>query len=173
MTEEMTSKEGKAPAFGQARVWLEELGWTVEECEPIKGLAWRLRARHAGGQVVTVFQSTARPEQVHLSGAVAPAGPHPAKLAALPPAVMHNFLWDLRFELLRQRLQFNIESPGVKRVLVRRTLYWDEGVRRSGFVAAVEEIHRGVLTVQWMIQRLLDEPPPPELVKVVGFDTVN
>lgn len=173
MKEEITPPQSNPSASGQARAWLEQLGWAVQESEPLEGLAWRLQARHAGGQVVTVFQSTARPEQVHLSGAVAPAGPHPAKLAALPPAVMHNFLWDLRFELLRQRFQFNIQSPGVTRVLVRRTLYWDEDVRRSEFVAAVEEIHRGVLTVQWMIQRLLDEPPPPELVKVVGFDTVN
>ena len=110
---------------------------------------------------------------MHLSGAVAPDGPHPAKLAALPPAVMRSFLWELRFELLRQRFQFNIQGPGVNRVLVRRTLYWDEGVARSQFVAAVEEIHRGVLTAQWMIQRLLDEPPPPEAAKALGFDTVN
>lgn len=158
----------------QVKDWLEELGWTVEEPPPMEGLVWRLAARHGGGgQSVNVFQTTSRSEQVHLTGAVAPAGPHPAKLAALPPAVMRNFLWDLRFELLRQRFQFNIQGPGVKRVLVRRSLYWDEGVSRSQFVAAVEEIHRGVLTIQWMIQRLLDESPPPETFKVVGFDTVN
>ncbi len=158
----------------QVRAWLEELGWTVDEQPPVEGLAWRLRARHAGGgQGVSAFQTSARPDQVHLTGAVAPDGPHPAKLGALPPAVMRNFLWDLRFELLRQRFQFSIQGPGVKRVLVRRSLYWDEGVARSQFVEAVEEIHRGVLTVQWMIQRLLDESPPPETFKVVGFDTVN
>lgn len=158
----------------QVGAWLEGLGWSVEDKPAAEGLAWRLRAVHGGGQSVMAFQASGRPDLLHLGGSVAPDGPHPAKLAALPPAAMRSFLWDLRFELLRQRFQFNIEGPGVKRVVVRRTLYWDEGVRRSQFVAAVEEIHHGVLTVQWMIQRLLDEPPPPEIVQVVsGFEPVN
>ena len=151
----------------QVRSWFEELGWPVED-QPVKGLAWRLRAKHGGGQSVTVFQMSSKLDLLHLGGSVAPDGAHPEKLAAIAPAVMQNFLWDLRFELLRQRFQFNIEGPG------GRSLYWDEGVSRSQFVAAVEEIHHGVLTVQWMIQRLLDEPPPPETVQVVGgFDPVN
>lgn len=170
---ESTERADVGATQRQVRSWLEELGWTIEDRPLAEGLAWRLRAQHGGGQSLTVFQASARPDLVHLGGSVAPDGPHPAKLAALAPAAMQDFLWDLRFELLRQRYQFNIQGPGVKRVLLRRTLYWDEGVRRSEFFRAVEEIHHGVLTVQWMIQRLLDEAPPPEMVKVVDFDSVN
>ncbi len=122
---------------------------------------------------MAAVQPSNQPDIIVLGGSVAPSGPHPQKLAALSPKVMRNFLWDLRFELLRQHYQFQIQGPGVKRVALNRTLYWDEGVSRSRFFSAVEEIHHGVLTVQWMIQRLLDEPAP-EMVKVVGgFDPVN
>ena len=157
----------------QIQVWLEGMGWTVQAAPAGEGVAWRLRARNPAGQSVAVIQQPSRPDLVLLGGSVAPSGPHPEKLAALGAKVMREFLWDLRFELLRQRYQFQIRGPGIQRVTLNRTLYWDEGVSRSQFVAAVEEIHHGVLTVQWMIQRLLDEPPPPETVKVVGLDPVN
>ena len=157
----------------QVRTWLEEIGWTVEDGPAEEGIAWRLRARNPAGQSVAAVQQSSRPDVVLLGGSVAPSGPHPGKLAALDAKVMREFLWQLRFELLRQRYQFQIQGPGIQRVALKRALFWDEGVRRSQFVAAVEEIHHGVLTVQWMIQRLLDEPPPPETVKLVGFDPVN
>lgn len=169
-----TERNDMKEARGQVRSWLEELGWLVEDQPTDKGLAWRLKASHrSGGQRVVALQPSDRPDIVLLGGSVAPSGPHPQKLAALEPGVLREFLWDLRFELVRQHYQFRIEGPRVKRVAFNRTLYWDEGVKRSEFFRAVEEIHHGVLTVQWMIQRLLDEPPPPEMVKVVGFDPVN
>jgi len=166
-------RSGVNEALEQARTWLEEMGWTVQEAPAADGVAWRLQARNPAGQSVAVIQQAARPDLVLLGGSVAPSGPHPEKLAALGAGKMRQFLWDLRFELLRQRYQFQIQGPGIKRVSLNRTLFWDEGVRRSQFVSAVEEIHHGVLTVQWMIQRLLDESPPPEAVKVVGLDPVN
>jgi hypothetical protein len=156
----------------QVRGWFEGLGWQVEDRPAEDGVAWRLRARHRGGQSVAALQQEARPDLLLLGGSVAPSGPHPKKLAALSPKAMRVFLWELRFELLRQRYQFQIQGPGVQRVTLNRTLYWDEGIQRSQFFSAVEEIHHGVLTVQWMIQRLLDEPVP-ETVKVVGFEPVN
>ena len=158
---------------GQVQAWFEEMGWKVETRTPEEGLAWRLHARNAAGQRVVAVQRDGRPDTVLLGGSVAPGGPHPQKLAALAPAVMRQFLWDLRFELLRQHYQFRIQGPGIKRVAFNRVLYWDEGVRRSQFAKAIEEIHHGILTVQWMIQRLLDEPPPPEVVRVVGSDPIN
>ena len=173
--EDTASRErgGVNEVLEQAQAWLEEMGWTVQEAPAGEGVAWRLRARNPAGQSVAAIQQTARPDLVLLGGSVAPSGPHPDKLAALGAKKMREFLWDLRFELLRQRYQFQIQGPGIKRVTLNRTLFWDEGVRRSQFVSAVEEIHHGVLTVQWMIQRLLDESPPPETVKVVGLDPVN
>lgn len=169
-----SEQDGTDAARRQVRAWFKELGWVVEDRADRDGFAWRMRARHAGGgQGVTAFQHSANLDLLHLGGSVAPDGPHPAKLAALAPQVMRSFLWDLRFELLRQGFQFNIQGPGVRRVLVRRTLYWDEGVRRSQFVAAVEEIHRGVLTTQWMIQRLLDESPARQVGKVGDFEQIN
>lgn len=158
----------------QVRTWFEGLGWAVEEGAAEKGMAWRLGARHGGGQSVGAIQRSDQPDILVLGGSVAPGGPHAQKLASLAPGLMRNFLWELRFELLRQRYQFQIQGPGIRRVALTRVLYWDEGVRRSQFFSAVEEIHHGVLTVQWMIQRLLDEPPPPETVQVVGgFEPVN
>ena len=169
-----TERSGARTAREQVRSWLEELGWVVQDQPAVKGLAWRLSAKHrGGGQSLVALQPSDRPDIVVLGGSVVPGGPHPQQLAALDARVMRDFLWDLRFELLRQHYQFQIEGPGLKRVALNRTLYWDEGVRRSQFYRAVEEIHHGVLTVQWMIQRLLDESPPPEMVKVTGFDPIN
>ena len=157
----------------QIRSWFEEIGWTVEDRPVEEGVAWRLRARNRGGQTVLALQGAARPDILLLGGSVAPSAPHEQKLAALPPKILRSFLWDLRFELLRRHYQFQIQGPGIRGVAFNRVLYWDEGIRRSQFVAAVEEIHHGVLTVQWMIQRLLDEPPPPEVVRVVGSEPIN
>lgn len=157
----------------QVRTWLEDLGWKAEERLAEEGVAWRLHAQNPAGQRVVAVQRSARPGLVILGGSVVPGGPHPEKLARLPRPVMRSFLWDLRFELLRQRYQFHIQGPGIRRVAFHRVLYWHEGVSQSRFAAAVEEIHCGVLTVQWMIQRLLDEPPPPEPIQLLGSDPVN
>lgn len=167
-----TPKEMQA-ARDQIRAWFEQIGWTVEDAAAGKGVAWRLQARNRAGHRIVAAQQAGRPDIVILGGSVVPGGPHPQKLAALPPAVMRRFLWDLRFELLRQHHQFQIQGPDLERVAFNQVLYWDEGVRRSQFAAAVEKVHHGVITVQWMIQRLLDEPPPPEAVRVVGQDPIN
>jgi hypothetical protein len=157
----------------QLRAWFEQFGWTIEDRAAEEGQAWRLQARNRAGQRVVAVQQSDRPDIVILGGSVVPGGPHAQKLAARAPAGMRGFLWELRFELLRQHYQFQIQGPGIKRVAFTRVIYWDEGVRRSQFANAVEEIHHGVLTVQWMIQRLLDEPPPPEPVRVVGPGPIN
>ncbi len=168
-----SKREAVAAVRRQVGSWFEEIGWRVEDRPAEEGISWRVRARNRGGQSVVALQGVARPHILLLGGSVAPSGPHPEKLAALPAKVMRSFLWELRFELLRRRYQFQIQGPGIRRVAFNRALYWDEGVRRSQFIAAVEEIHHGVLTVQWMIQRLLDEPPPPEIVRVVGSEPIN
>lgn len=168
-----TTRTDSEAVRGQVQAWFEEMGWKVETRAAEEGLAWRLHAQNPAGQRVVAVQREGRADTVLLGGSVVPGGPHPAKLAALAPAVMRDFLWDLRFELLRQHYQFQIQGPGLKRVAFNRIIYWDEGVRRSQFAKAIEEIHHGVLTVQWMIQRLLDEPPPPEMVRGVGSDPIN
>ena len=157
----------------QVRAWFEQIGWAVESRAAEKELAWRLQAQNRAGHRVVAVQRSGRPDIVLLGGSVVPGDSHAQKLTALAPAVMRGFLWELRFELLRQHYQFHIQGPGIERIAFNNVIYWDEGVRRSQFAKAVEEIHHGVLTVQWMIQRLLDEPPPPEPVRVVGPDPIN
>ena len=170
---ETTGSTASDAVRDQVRAWFEGMGWETDDREAEEGLAWRLRAQNRAGQRIMAIQRSDQPDTVVLGGSVVPGGPHPQKLAALAPAVMRSFLWDLRFELLRQHYQFQIQGPGIKRVAFNRVIYWDEGVSRNQFAKAVEEIHHGVLTVQWMIQRLLDESPPPEAVRVVGPDPIN
>ena len=75
-----------------------------------------------------------------------------------------EFLWDMRFELLRSGVDFEGVGSPLQKVSIYRRIYAD-GLNKSSFVETVQKVMRAVLIVTWMLRRkfgnALPESPSP------------
>jgi hypothetical protein len=160
-----TTVQSEDPRIGLARdralSWLAALGWTVQQ-KSVPGTSWLLRAEDGLGHHISVSQSAANPEVVAVGGAVQPSAEHATGLEALAATELNDFLWNMRFELLRMRVEFVIEGPGLKRIAVKKTLLWDNEMTRNRFLDSAQDVQRAIIAVVWLIRRRLEEPNPPE-----------
>lgn len=150
------------PLRTQVRFWLELLGWKVEERDA-EGAAWVLLADDGVGHRLNIGQDASQPEVVLVSGAVALGEEHASKLVGLDPALREEMLWELRFELLRLGVDFQIQGQGasLKGVAVRKMLFWGEDMTRARFHDAAKDVQRAVIATIWHIRRRLDVPGEP------------
>ncbi|MBA7651606.1 hypothetical protein ES703_59425 [subsurface metagenome] len=87
------------------------------------------------------------------------------KLDQLSEEERNNFLWELRFELLRADLDFNGVTVPLKRIEIMKRISAD-ALTKDNFVQRLGQVHKGVIIVQWIIARKFAQPSAQ---KEIGF----
>jgi len=143
---------------------LMEDGWGVRQ-EPASKAIWAFIAENRAGIKIVVGQQIDKEDQIVIQGSVTPDDIIANRMAQLPEDERNNFLWDLRFELLRTDLEFNgIEAP-LKRVEVSTRIFLD-ALTKDTFLLRTAQVRKGVLLVLWMIAKKFAQQPPR---KQLGF----
>ena len=146
------------------RNWLMEDGWSLRQETPQQGL-WAFIAEDSRGRKIVVGQNSNKQDEVVLQGQVNIGDDLTNKLNNLEEEDRNEFLWDLRFELLRTNLEFaGIEIP-LKSVRVSERIFAEE-LSKGVFLQRTSEVRKGVLVILWMLQRQFAQQPFP---KQMGF----
>ena len=143
---------------------LMEDGWSLRK-KSGSGIIWAFAAEDRLRIRIGVGQSVGKEDQVVIEGVVTLGEATTNRIAQLPEDERNNFLWDLRFELLRTNLEFKGIQLPLKRVGVSERIFLD-ALTKDAFLQRASEIRKGVLIINWMIQRKFAQQPPR---KQLGF----
>lgn len=137
--------------------WLTEEGWTLQEA-PAQDFFWAFVASNPSGLKINVAQPNGRSDQfiVRVGCDIHDAQSH---LAKLPQKELDEFIWDLRFELLRSEVEFDGLDMPLQRVSISRTIYSD-GLSKNSFAETLGKVLRGVMVVIWMLRRKFGDSIP-------------
>lgn len=146
--------------------WLMEDGWKVGK-RTFPEATWTFVAEDNLGRKIIVGQRSDRQDELLIQAQVTFDDDIRAKLEHLPQDERDNFLWDLRFELLRTTLDFRgIELP-LKNIEVMLRLSADTLIlTKDLFRQGISQVGKGILIIQWMTMRKFQQHPPQ---KQMGF----
>lgn len=135
-----------------------EDGWGIRQ-ESSPTAIWAFVAEDRVGRKIAVGQNKGREDQIIIQGTIAIDEVTNNRLGQLSEEERNNFLWDLRFELLRADLEFDgIEMP-LKQIKVKTRVFLD-AMAKDTFLLRISQVHKGVLIVLWMIARKFAQQPP-------------
>lgn len=144
--------------------WLMEDGWSLRQ-ESFPQAIWAFVAEDRLGRKIVVGQNADKEDQVIIQGAVIFDEKTTNKIAQLPEDERNNFLWELRFELLKTDLEFSgIEIP-LKSIQVSERIFFD-ALTKDSFLQRASQVRKGVLIIQWMMLKKFAQQPPR---KQLGF----
>jgi len=146
--------------------WLMEDGWKLQK-HTLPDASWAFIAEDPNIRRIVVGQKVGRDDQLLLQAAVIPDENVMTQLDKLAEDERNNFLWDLRFELLRAGIDFNGVGIPFKRVEVMMRITTD-ALTKDVFVQRLGQVHKGVILVQWMTARKFAKP---EAHGEIGFRT--
>ena len=141
----------------RVRTLLMEDEWSLRQ-ESFPQSIWAFVAEDRLNRKIVVGQTVDREDQLIIQGAVTLNQATTDRIAQLPEDERNNFLWDLRFELLRTNLEFEgIQNP-LERVQVSERIFLD-ALTKDTFLQRTSEVRKGVIIIQWMLQRKFVEQP--------------
>lgn len=146
--------------------WLMEDGWKLQKYI-LPDASWAFIAEDPGNRKIVVGQKIGRDDQLLLQAGVTPDENVNTQLDQLSEEERNNFLWDLRFELLRADLDFDGVTIPLKLVQIMKRISTD-ALTKDNFVQRLGQVHKGVIIVQWTIARKFGKPATH---KEVGFRT--
>lgn len=143
---------------GKLQTWLMEDGWSIRQ-QSLPDTVWAFVAEDEQKRKLIVGQRSAREDEILLQGAIVIDEETGNKIAGLDEDERNNFLWDLRFELLRTNLEFQgVEIP-LKQINVTERIFMD-ALTKDAFLQRASEVRKGVLVVLWMVNREFAQQPP-------------
>ena len=154
MVGELFSEDAKA----KVHAWLMEAGWGVRQ-ESGVGVAWVFVAEDRFKRKVVVGQPAGKPDELVIQGAVKFDETMTNKVEQLPEKERDEFLWELRFELVRTNLEFNGVRIPLKRIEVSERIFLD-ALTKDTFLRRVSQVRKGILIVLWMLARKFAQEPP-------------
>lgn len=160
----MATKTPSKQIRERIQTWLMEDEWSVRQATSEQSL-WAFVAEDQFGRKIIVGQRKGKDDQVVIQGAVNIDDNTTDRISRLSEDERNNFLWDLRFELVRTNLEFSGISLPLKRVEVIERLFLD-ALTKDSFLQRASEVRKGVLIVIWMLARRFAQQPPP---RQVGF----
>ena len=110
--------------------WLKEEEWVVQQA-PAPDFSWAIVASNPSGLKINLAQPKDRLDQfiIRVGCDIQYAQ---SDLAKIPPQELEEFVWDLRFELLRSEVEFDGLEVPLRRISISRTLYAD-GLNKNRF----------------------------------------
>lgn len=148
----------------RVRTLLMEDGWSLRQ-QSFPQTIWAFVAEDPLGRRIVVGQNVGREDQIVIQGAVSLDEVTTNRIAQLPEDERNNFLWDLRFELIRTNLEFGGIHLPLKRISVSVRVFLD-ALTKDTLIQRASEVRKGVLIIQWMLQRKFAQQPPR---KQLGF----
>jgi len=148
----------------QVRTWLMDDGWSLRQDKP-QGALWVFIADDGKGRKIVIGQNANREDTIILQGGINIDDTTSQKIDNLPAEERDDFLWELRFELLRTNLEFQGISLPLKRIELSERIVID-ALTKDCFVQRTSELKKGVLLVLWMLARKFAQQPP---AKQMGF----
>ena len=137
---------------------LMEDGWSVRQ-EPSSKAIWAFVAEDRLKRKIVVGQNEGKEDQIVVIGGVNIDEATNNRLNQLSVEERNDFLWALRFELLRTDLEFSgVEIP-LKRVEVVARIFLD-ALSKDTFLLRVSQVRKGVLIVLWMLAKKFAQQPP-------------
>ena len=162
----MTNKSPSNDAKDKVHGWLMEDGWKLQKYT-LPDASWAFVAEDPSNRKFVVGQKVGRDDQLLIQASVTPTEDVTTQLDQLSEDERNNFLWDLRFELLRASIDFNGVTVPLKRVEVMMRITSD-ALTKDTFVQRLGQVHKGVILIQWMIARKFAQPGTH---KEIGFHT--
>lgn len=130
--------------------WLTEEDFVVKSQKNPMASFILVASNPNAGISVTVSQNTKHPDRIEVSSQMM-FGEYAKKLAELPKEEREEFLWDLRFSLVRSDVIFAIMPPeNPQSVLVMKNIWYD-GLTKDRFMSAVQRVSEGALLCSWKI----------------------
>jgi len=160
----MTNKSPSNDVKDKVHGWLMEDGWKLQKYA-LPDASWAFVAEDPCNRKIVVAQKVGRDDQLLMQATVIPTEDITTELDQLSEDERNNFLWDLRFELLRAGIDFDGVTVPLKRVEVMMRIASD-ALTKDTFVQRLGQVHKGVILVQWMVARKFAKPLPQ---KEIGF----
>jgi hypothetical protein len=141
-----------------------EDGWSIRQESGPKTI-WAFVAEDRVGRKIVVGQNKDRKDQIIIQGTITIDEGINNKLQQLSEEERNNFLWDLRFELLRTDLDFDGIGMPLKQIQIKTRVFLDV-LAKDTFLFRTSQVHKGLLVVFWMLARKFAQQPPR---KQLGF----
>lgn len=156
MAAEISETEDHYPKRARVKGWL-ETEWLLSEIyDP--NTSWIVQATNrmaeADGQSFVVLQTPIFPEHMTIQASAEVEPEMREQFSALTSAERREFLWDLRFGLLKLGVEFIGVVDPLEEVMIRRSIY-DDALTQDEFRNRVDQVNTAVLYVIWMLQRRL------------------
>lgn len=160
MVMEISATADDYPKRARIKDWL-ETEWILSEIyDP--NTSWVVQATNrtaaADCQSFVVLQTTIFPDQMLIQASAEVVPEMQEQLTALSAVERREFLWDLRFGLLKLGVEFIGVADPLELVMIRKTI-WDDALTKDEFMNRVDHVNSAVIYVIWMLQRRL---PPSE-----------
>lgn len=140
--------------------WLMEEDWQIADFPAPEGALWTIRCTNAIGNVLFIIQSTRIPDRLDIQTSVGVSEDHQNLIAAMPANERASLWWDLRFELLKMKLEFAGFAEPVKEITLTQKIY-NDGLTRDRFIQRINQVKAGILLIIWTINRRSNQPPDP------------
>ena len=156
MAMEISETADPYPKRARIKAWL-ETEWLLSAIHD-PNTSWVVQATNrtaaADGQSFVVLQTTIFPDQMLIQGSVEVEPEMQEQLTALSAAERREFLWDLRFGLLKLGVEFVGVADPLEEVMIRKCI-WDDALTKDEFMNRVDQVNSAVIYVIWMLQRRL------------------
>lgn len=138
--------------------WLIDDGWTLQPIS-LPDFAWVLVAEDQLGRKIVVGQKSDREDELIISASSAIGEPESNKINQLSEKERNEFLWELRFELLRTELEFSgVELP-LSKIEVSNRIFSD-ALSKDSFLQRTSQVRKGSLIILLMVARKFGQQPP-------------
>lgn len=156
METDVSVTDDRYPKRARVKDWL-ETEWTLSEIyDP--NTSWIVQAINkapgAEEQAFLVLQTTIFPDQLLIQGSTEVVPEMQEQLTAMTAAERREFIWELRFGLLKLGVEFTGVVDPLEMVMVRKTI-WDDALTKDEFMNRVDQVNSAVIYVIWMLQRRL------------------
>jgi hypothetical protein len=156
MVTDVSPTADRYPKRARIKDWL-ETEWTLSEIyDP--NTSWIVQAINkapsAEAQAFVVLQTTIFPDQLLIQGSAEVVPEMQEQLTAMTAAERREFLWDLRFGLLKLGVEFTGVVDPLEMVMIRKSI-WDNALTKDEFMNRVDQVNSAVIYVIWMLQRRL------------------
>ncbi len=139
-------------------------GWTLVDLTT-KETIWAWIAEDPMHRKLVIGQRVGREDELIIQASVNITSDTTTRMNGLSEKERNEFLWDLRFELLRTNLEFEGISLPLKQIIVSERICLD-ALSKDAVLQRASEVRKGLLIVLWMIARKFGQPPPP---RQLGF----
>lgn len=151
--------------------WMLQDQWNVRKPDNIPHTSlWALTAMDEFQRGIVIAQSRNIPDLIEITATVAVSEEHAERMSDLSEEEREEFLWDIRFRLLANDIDFAMRGAPLENITTGDRIYID-GLTKHSFFQAVRRVRRSMIMIIAMIHKLFREVPQEEQFRgLLPFD---